>query len=293
MSKNKELWKYSDNTRVWVGKYQNSSNISHWHNDCELLYINEGILDVMVDGITYRLDKGQAFLIDSQKIHNMHAQVLNTITTVIIFDYDLIKKMFDIYELENPLLSQNYNIENIYDKLYKELTLKPLFYEENTKIIISELILNILRNERLIKRKKNKKFDEKLMFLINDINENYRYYTTENAVKIMNMNPSYFSRFFHNMIGISFAKYLNCVRVEKACEMIHDNPNYPITHIADLCGFSTIRNFNRIFKEFTGYSPSTIPQEYVFNGLKDNLSNETLNPTLNNCILIEYSAPHN
>lgn len=293
MSKNKELWNYSPNEKVWVGKYKNSQNISHWHNECELLFVNEGKLEVMVDGILYTLNKNDSFLIDSQKIHNMHATIENTLTTVIIFDYDLVKKILVNYELEQPYLTNDYQIEKIYFSLYNELKDKPLFYENNIKATIQKLVIDILRKEKLVKRKKNKKFDENLMFLLNDINENYRYYTSEMAVKIMNMNPSYFSRFFHNMIGISFAKYLNCVKVEKAVELIHEHPDYPITMISDMCGFQTIRNFNRIFKEFTSYSPTQIPDNFVFNGLKFNYSNNTLNPTLNNCVLIEYSSPHN
>lgn len=293
MSKNKELWNYSPNEKVWVGKYKNSQNISHWHNECELLFVNEGQLEVMVDGILYTLNKNDSFLIDSQKIHNMHATIENTLTTVIIFDYDLVKKILANYELEQPYLTNDYQIEKIYHSLYNELKEKPLFYENNIKATIQKLVIKILRKENIIKRKKNKKFDENLMFLLNDINENYRYYTSEMAVKIMNMNSSYFSRFFHNMIGISFAKYLNCVKVEKAVELIHEHPDYPITMISDMCGFQTIRNFNRIFKEFTSYSPTQIPDNFVFNGLKFTYSNNTSNPTLNNCILIEYSSPHN
>ena len=63
MSKNKELWNYSLNEKVWVGKYKNSQNISHWHNECELLFVNEGQLEVMVDGNLYTLNKNDSFLI--------------------------------------------------------------------------------------------------------------------------------------------------------------------------------------------------------------------------------------
>jgi AraC-like DNA-binding protein len=108
----------------------------------------------------------------------------------------------------------------------------------------------------------------------------------------MNMSDAYFSRFFKNIVGISFAKYLNCVKIEKAVELLHTENNYQMTEIADLCGFQTIRNFNRIFKEFTGFTPSKIPNNYIFNGLKETFSNNIKNPTLNNCILIEYSSPH-
>jgi AraC-like DNA-binding protein len=256
------------------------------------LYINEGKLDVMVDGLLYNLNKGESLLIDSQKIHSMHATEPDTITSIIIFDYDLVKKISNEYELEHPVLSKDYDFPTIYKTLFNELTKKPLFYENNTKAIIQKLLIDIIRNEQIIKRKKSKKIDEKLMHLLNEMNEKYQYFSFDDAVEIMNMNPSYFSRFFHNMIGISFAKYLNCIKIEKAVELIHEN-NLQITEIADLCGFQTIRNFNRIFKEFTGYSPTKIPDNFTFNGLNKNYFSQTSNPTLNSCKLIEFTSPHN
>lgn len=293
MSRTKELWNYEAEEKVWVGKYLNSHNISHWHTDYELVYVNTGSLDVMVEGLNYNLNEGNAILIDSKMIHNMHAKKDNTIASIIIFDESLVKNHLKSLELTSPLLSSNYNIPKLYSALYQELTSKPSFYEMNTKILIQSILIEIFRNEKTTYKKASKKLNENLLNLLNEINSNYRYYKFEDAYQLMNMNPSYFSRFFHNMIGISFAKYLNCVKVEKAVELIHDNPNQSMTDIADLCGFQTIRNFNRIFKSYTGYSPSQIPLNYTFNGLQFHNYSTTNNPTLNNCKLIEFSSPHN
>ena len=46
MINKKESWSYNNNEKVWVGKYQNSHNISHWHNDCELIYVCQGEIAV-------------------------------------------------------------------------------------------------------------------------------------------------------------------------------------------------------------------------------------------------------
>ena len=293
MSKTKELWHYQEEEKVWVGKYLNSQNISHWHTDNEIVHVDQGELDVMVDGFNYSLKKGDIIFIDSKKIHNMHAAMDNTIVSIIIFDNSLIKKYLSQFSLESPVLKAKYNFPIIYSSLYKELTSKPKFYQDNTKLIVQSLILDIYRNEKLIEIKNNKKFNEKLLELLDQINNNYRYFTFEDASKLMNMNPSYFSRFFHNMVGIPFAKYLNCVKVEKAVELMSENPNIKMTEIADICGFQTIRNFNRIFKTYTHYSPKNIPEGYVFNGLSVFDDGNVQNPTLNSCKLIEFSSPHN
>lgn len=37
-----------------------------------------------------------------------------------------------------------------------------------------------------------------------------------------------------------------------------------ITQISLDCGFDTIRNFNRVFKNHTGYAPKDMPPDYTF-----------------------------
>ena len=71
------------------------------------------------------------------------------------------------------------------------------------------------------------------------------------------------------------------------------NENISITDVAMLSGFQSIRNFNRIFKTYTHYSPKNIPEGYVFNGLSVFDDGNVQNPTLNSCKLIEFSSPHN
>ena len=99
MSRTKELWNYEAEEKVWVGKYLNSHNISHWHTDYELVYVNTGSLDVMVEGLNYNLNEGNAILIDSKMIHNMHAKKDNTIASIIIFDESLVKNHLKSLEL--------------------------------------------------------------------------------------------------------------------------------------------------------------------------------------------------
>jgi len=62
---------------------------------------------------------------------------------------------------------------------------------------------------------------------------------------------------------MNFSEYLNVIRVEHAIEMIKSEPQTSITAISLKCGFTTIRNFNRVFKEITGYSPSSLPKDFV------------------------------
>ena len=46
---------YAGNEHVWVGKYRNLHNISHWHMEHELIACREGSAQVMLDDTMYLL----------------------------------------------------------------------------------------------------------------------------------------------------------------------------------------------------------------------------------------------
>lgn len=63
-----------------------------------------------------------------------------------------------------------------------------------------------------------------------------------------------FSRFFKLRTGKTFPRYLNEVRVGRACTLLVED-EMKITDIAMRCGFNNLANFNRRFQEITGFTP--------------------------------------
>lgn len=283
----KEVRKYGVNESVWAGKYKNSHNLPHCHYDCELLYVENGSLNVMCGKTYYVINKGDAFFINSEQVHFMQAIEQDSILTVILFDYNLIKPFADKLALANPILQGDYKIESVYKLLKKELGERQGFYEFKTANVISQLFIEIFRNEPTIFKPKEKTSTEKFKKLLDEIQVNFEFYSFENAADFMHMSTAYFSRAFHKEMGMTFTAYLNYIKIEKAVEMLKAQNSLSVTEVATACGFSTIRNFNRTFKEITGYSPTNLPKDYVINSDKIILDGMGKNPTLNECILIE------
>ena len=69
------------------------------------------------------------------------------------------------------------------------------------------------------------------------------------------MSTFYFCKMFKKATGVLFARYVSCVRVEKAKNLLL-NPNYRISEIAFDIGFQSLTHFNRIFKSVAGRSPT-------------------------------------
>ena len=86
---------------------------------------------------------------------------------------------------------------------------------------------------------------------------------------------------------MSFTDYLNVIKIENAIMMMRRNPHSMISAIAAKCGFTTLRNFNRVFKEITGYSPRDLPSEYVLNAGIQIVSGKDFDPTNPTSVVID------
>lgn len=64
----------------------------------------------------------------------------------------------------------------------------------------------------------------------------------------------YVSKLFHELFHMNFKEYLNLYRYQSACDMLVGTDK-SVTDIASECGFQSIRNFNRVFKSFSGKTP--------------------------------------
>ena len=120
---------------------------------------------------------------------------------------------------------------------------------------------------------------ERYKKLLYDIDENVESYSFSRAVDYMHMSEAYFSRFFKRISGMTFSMYLNYIRVNKAIDLIR-NREMSMTEIAMSCGFDTIRNYNRVFRQITGYSPRELPDGFILN-LRSNSGNDSdFDPTI-------------
>ena len=78
------------------------------------------------------------------------------------------------------------------------------------------------------------------------------------------MSSFYFCKMFRKVTGVHFARYVSCVRVEKAKNLLL-NPNYRVSEIAFEIGFQSLTHFNRIFKTIAGQSPTEYRQHLSSN----------------------------
>ena len=288
MLANYEFRKYEGNGRIWVGKYKNLRNLPHWHYDCELITIEEGSAQVSVGKSSFNLTKGQSVFISSQEVHHIEAST-DSILAFFLYDHKLTEKLTNSFTLVSPVINNNYNIGETYDTIALELKEKKEFYSFITEQQLKLLVAKILRNEPITEvdhsgHKEN--YYELYKQLLVEIDKNVKYITFKDAAAFMSFSEPYFSNYFYKMSGMTFSKYLNYVKTEKAIELLKGTKKVPITEIAIECGFGTIRNFNRVFKNITGFSPKDLPKDYSLLNLQPVNSQSNFDPTLKGSALL-------
>ena len=278
MSAKHEYRLYANRSLVWVGKYRNLKNISHWHYDHELVVCESGEALVHLDQNQYTLKKGECIFLRGQSIHSIISS-FDSILYVALFSEKLIPDITDSYQMSYPLFADNFDVRKTLMEIRRCDFERGRFYDLRNNALMEELITKIfsaleILKEDIIQSKVTRKYKD----LLYDMDENVRDYDFLKAVNYMNMSEAYFSRFFKKVSGMTFSQYLNHIRVNKAIDLIRQG-KLSITQISAECGFDTIRNFNRVFKQITTYSPKKLPEGYVLS-LRSNSHNDlSFDPT--------------
>ena len=277
---------YAGNEHVWVGKYRNLHNISHWHMEHELIACREGSAQVMLDETMFNITQQQCIFCHSGCVHYISASP-DSLLLVCLFNEKMYDPITSPFALENPVFEDRYGILPKLSEIRHELQNQPIFFECRTEAMIGEILVDVFRGEPL--RKAQWQFSDvitRYKQLLNHIDLEYEHITYQNAVQFMNMSDAYFSRYFKRQAGMTFSQYLNVVRIEKAVQLLDSAPTMKITDVMLRCGFNTIRSFNRVFREVTGFTPTTLPPGYVLNTRSVPTIQGSFDPTLSDAELL-------
>ncbi|MBE6667780.1 MAG: AraC family transcriptional regulator [Ruminococcaceae bacterium] len=269
------------NSHVTLCKYRYLNNVSHFHSDHELVFLHKGTSTVTVNGERFELSPEDCVFIHSNDIHYIQSSP-ETEISVVKADEQYFDRLFRNRRFSSPLLSSDYGAKKMFDEIQKEKGINDEFSASATDGIVKRFLVDAMRGETLCRNEYSEKGTTGANELYVRINEklirDYATVSFDEAAEYMHFSRPYFSKVFSNLFGMSFTKYLNTVRIAFAVEKLRAG-GMSVTEVSASCGFNTIRNFNRVFKSMTGYSPNSLPEDYVFIFNLDKDSG--LDPTLN------------
>jgi AraC-like DNA-binding protein len=232
----------------------------------------------MLNNAQYKLKTGQTAFIKSTQFHSIQSEKDSTVT-VLKTNSDTVKAVVSDSVLNCPVLSGSYPTGSVMQEILIEEKEQKDFFDIIINSIVCKLTAEIFRNEAThTDTLKSKKHAE----LLKLIQSNFADITFEKAREFMGLSSAYFSKYFAKTMGTTFTSYLNMVRVTTAAEEIEKGEK-SITEIALSCGFGTIRNFNRVFKDIMGVTPREASHKKTF------VKNEPygFNPTQAETLLVE------
>lgn len=252
----------------------------HYHDDYELHLIVASTGKVFVGDYVGSFAPGQLVLTGPRLPHNWISQTepgeeIELRDLVIQFRMDLLPKMAKLApELVSilPLLDRaRHGVEflsvdtewaqsmfqSVRDlsgpsRIARLIDLLHHLCEENDYALLSSLA---------IRSRADQASQDKIEQVTQYISENFaREITLGEMAELVSMNDSAFSRFFAKATGNSFNRFVNRVRISKACELLSETET-PITRICYETGFNNIANFNRRFRELKENTPREYRRE--------------------------------
>ena len=82
-----------------------------------------------------------------------------------------------------------------------------------------------------------------------------RQISLDEIADVVSMTEPAFCRYFKKLSGKTFTQFVNEYRLVHASKLLSERPDN-ITDICFECGFNNFSHFNKLFKAFTGKSPS-------------------------------------
>lgn len=229
--------------------YSNMIFPTHFHGNYELIYTIKGIAEIIVNGCSYILENGECIVVSPYSTHSLNISK-NTTAWVGVFSKDYILDFANKYPFA---VFSKFKL----DKQIEDFLLNNLFCGQKPDILLITGCLYLVF-EQCLKYGKIFTQSDNIDFIkdvISHITENLANNVTmkETADKL-NYEYHYFSALFNKYFSINFKRFINILRFEQACEILRKK-EISVTDVCNECGFESIRNFNRIFKEFSGMTP--------------------------------------
>lgn len=235
----------------------------HFHNELEIYYIDNGKVNVYVEGKKNDAEQGDLLFFESGQRHSMEGNPKFPINIInIIFkvsDNSSLIQLFRVIKKKKIKISEK--IRSVLDDMLRESKLEKI---ENKLVLKSKLIELVVELSRQVKEKKYIKlhaavyenYNKDLISKVKAyLDRNFRMHLTiTNISKKFGYNLSYLCRIFKKQTGMTITEYLTGLKIKDAKYLLRKS-QLNVTQIAEKLGYLDIHHFSHKFKKIVGLSP--------------------------------------
>lgn len=233
---------------------------AHYHQQVEIAYCMRGNLELLINGLSYKLSSGDCAVIWPNERHfyqpsqnnedNLYFLLLFYPSHTESFYEDWINKYPQTPIIRNEELPDFF--PEIWNQFYTVYTNQPEIYmfKAYTAVITAHIIPQLtLYNAK----KSNLQNDTQVV--LNYVNQHFTEKITLSIVSHeLGISTANLSQIFSNIIGCSFATHVNSLRVAHAKRLLRSS-NYSVNEICIMSGFQSKRSFFRNFQNMCGQTP--------------------------------------
>ena len=234
----------------------------HFHQQIELLYVQDGRKIVTINNRTAELRSGQLAVADSFDIHS-YSEPTENASAVLLLPHRYIGA-FQTLKRSRVLAGNFVTDIKAAEEIF--LFMQSIAQRQNgNELLVSGLVNALLGlvTEALdfVDNAGNADLEPMRRLLIY-IEENYfNSLTLEELSARFGYSRFYFSRMTAKYLKCTLSDYINSVRMRKAAGKLLENPSVKLADVAHSCGFNAMPTFFRCFKAHFNMTPG----EYVQN----------------------------
>ncbi|MBO5223561.1 MAG: AraC family transcriptional regulator [Clostridia bacterium] len=242
---------------------------AHWHNELEIIRVNEGRFLAHVDNEERIMNKGDILFVDGGCIHRGVPE--NCSYECIVLDLNILRKQTQdaMEKYVSPIVSAQKEINcfltnnssSLYasvDKLCTALKNREQYFELTVLSTLYEIIFNLYKEGRVQDKTSSKHSAQReiMSILLDYIDTHYNEPISLSTLSnLVNMNEKYLCRLFSLYTSKTPIAYINELRIEKACYNMQVK-NATVTESAINCGFNDVSYFTKVFKSIKNVTPT-------------------------------------
>ena len=238
---------------VW--RVQNDVFMPHFHSALELMYVEEGEMVVVQEGVFYAVSKGQMAVNSSYMVHSYSTpnRSRSIVATIPLSAVPSLRGALSQHAFKSGIVDTNglKECRRIMGMMAEPSNVRnERFVDCLAEALLAYLIEKVGLKENPIEAEA-------------DLAKRILSYMQENAAEPLSVaaaathfgySVGRFSHIFNERIGCSFTRYLNFLRCRMAQNLL-DTTDSPLLDVANRSGFSSLRTFHRVYKEWVGHTP--------------------------------------
>ncbi|MCR5772138.1 MAG: AraC family transcriptional regulator [Butyrivibrio sp.] len=250
---------------------------SHWHLPIEIIMPIKNSYRVESCGHVFDIAEDELIFICPGVIHSMPAlpgkrmifQIdISMFQAISGFDH-IVSLIYPVYVLNRTNCTCYDQFHSLFIEICQCYTNAGLMAEPEIYTRVAQMLLLLGKNYHLINNsladtsiKKQREYAEQINRICDYLKLHYSEdISLEEASRIAGFSKYHFSRIFKQLTGVTFYRYINQVRIQKA-KIFLMNSDSTITNVAINCGFSSMSSFIRMFRIITGYTPTKFRSLY-------------------------------